>query len=933
LGSLESAVATRDRAGAEYRSSGAAERPSLHRFEQELRPYQSDALRRAWGAASRTPRRLLLSLPTGTGKGSVQLELLSLLRAQNKAAWIVTPSIDVMRGYLERTAATPEQLSGNANALAKLGAKIGVSTPMRLRNQLKAGKVAPPDFVIMDEAHHAVEDNLAGGGLAEVAPGACWIGFTATPFRHMDAEKDLNAFWGKPEVVLSIPQAHEIGAWAKPKVVTVPIVDDDKCKVERGELVSTRVVTDAAKMIAKLVKTRLSADTERVPTAVTVGGIEVAEEMAAKLRALAVESDVLLGDTPTDKRAVMYARCREGKSVLISVRVLGEGVDLPWLRRIVDARPTTSPVLFLQHLGRITRPGPGTPEYICTNRNIERHAYLLEGLLNGLSLAAAEAFKGPSKRGRQEDRNVKAWESPEWLTVSLPRAGRVAPYVLRMRFFQHAGAHRLELVVLERPDEMPRFGLRRLAVTPDGTPTGQRWELFDTYDEMTSGLTQLADGVRHKGLVFQKCLMSHMLDNATEGEQAFWKEQAPLFQLDPDAKIIRAQVYAPLILRAFRKEPATYTEVTPGTWGAVVETVARPVPGQQLLVSWPDAADTPALPTNDDRAADGEDRDKRSRIAAARAVELRAVDEVHSGEAGKWTVLLSPKVQPGARTHASHQALALFRDLNPQQHGPLFPKLKFEARVVGISPLKKMRDGLSHWFFATLEDKEGGKIQAYFWRDAATKFHPLIKPDTTYTFAGAAPSPINRNYDFGETDSKYQLTIEADAQISDGRASGGASTSSAAGSSTGSAQVNSGSMRKRILDVTLVPEGTVVNLMGIAVEVDEQLNLTRSTRNKGSMAHTLGVLLADKSGASIRVTLWGNQAINLLKYTKTGSPRNTNPVLEITAVVRTFGGRSASARSTTVQSNSPEARELVEWFKAGGASDAKPLTLTPQRGR
>ncbi len=395
MGSLSIAVAARDRARAEYMSSpnGSGKLPSLHRFEQELRPYQSDALRRAWGAASRTPTRLLLSLPTGTGKGSVQLELLSLQRAQNKAAWIVTPSLDVMRGYLERTGVTPQQLSGGANALAKLGAEIGVSTPMRLRNQLKAGKAAPPDVVIMDEAHHAVEDTVAGG-LAEMAPDACWVGFTATPFRYKDVEKDLAAFWGEPDVVLNIPQAYEIGAWAKPMVVTVPIVDDDECKLERGELVSTWAVTDAAKNIAELVKLRVSADTETVPTALTVGGIQVAQEMAAELRALEVESDVLIGETPLEARAVMYARCREGKSVLISVRVLGEGVDLPWLRRIVDARPTTSPVLFLQHLGRITRPGPGTPEYICTNRNIERHAYLLEGLLGGLLEGGRRGVQG-----------------------------------------------------------------------------------------------------------------------------------------------------------------------------------------------------------------------------------------------------------------------------------------------------------------------------------------------------------------------------------------------------------------------------------------------------------------------------------------------------------------------------------------------------------
>jgi hypothetical protein len=78
----------------------------------------------------------------------------------------------------------------------------------------------------------------------------------------------------------------------------------------------------------------------------------------------------------------------------------------------------------------------------------------------------------------------------------------------------------------------------------------------------------------------------------------------------------------------------------------------------------------------------------------------------------------------------------------------------------------------------------------------------------------------------------------------------------------------------------------------------------------------------------IRVTLWASQAWEFRKYTKKGSP-NPNPVVEITAVVRTFGGRlerrSANARSTRILGDSPEARELIEWFKAGGESVARPL--------
>jgi hypothetical protein len=56
--------------------------------------------------------------------------------------------------------------------------------------------------------------------------------------------------------------------------------------------------------------------------------------------------------------------------------------------------------LIVHNCTRPVAPGEPPPDYICTNRNLFRHCYLLEGLLPSSVIAAATAaFGGPGTRG------------------------------------------------------------------------------------------------------------------------------------------------------------------------------------------------------------------------------------------------------------------------------------------------------------------------------------------------------------------------------------------------------------------------------------------------------------------------------------------------------------------------------------------------------
>lgn len=379
---------------------------SLDNWSQTLRDYQVEAVRRA----REVPQggKLLLSAPTGTGKGTIQLGLLKSLRDEGKRAWIVTPSLEVLRGYLERCGARPVDLEGGSGKLARLGEKIFVTTPVRMRNMLR-GRVlvrrgkrmrvtrSTPDVMIIDEAHHATLETVAGGGLRVLCPNTTFIGLTATPFRSTpDESGELLEAWGDAQHVLTIPQAIENGAWALPTWRCEPLINDDLASIVAGDLDADEITITAASSLAALIK---SLDLN-VPSCVTVSRVKVAKELCRELDAQSVSYRLVTGETPTAERGEIYEHCKKGGTILVSVRVLGEGVDLPWLRRWVDASPTLSPVAFLQKLGRITRPhASGAPEYVGTNRNLERFGWLLQGLMpRAVIREVQERFGGGSRR-------------------------------------------------------------------------------------------------------------------------------------------------------------------------------------------------------------------------------------------------------------------------------------------------------------------------------------------------------------------------------------------------------------------------------------------------------------------------------------------------------------------------------------------------------
>lgn len=87
-----------------------------------------------------------------------------------------------------------------------------------------------------------------------------------------------------------------------------------------------------------------------------------AQFMAEQFRALGFAAEHLTGDHTVEERAAVLSRLQAGDlQAVFSVDILGEGVDVPDVNTLLLLRPTQSPVVFAQQLGRGLRLAPGKP--------------------------------------------------------------------------------------------------------------------------------------------------------------------------------------------------------------------------------------------------------------------------------------------------------------------------------------------------------------------------------------------------------------------------------------------------------------------------------------------------------------------------------------------------------------------------------------------
>src|SRR5438876_4532529 len=157
-----------------------------------LRPYQSEALNAVRDAYKADKRRVIVSLPTGTGKTVVFAHFPRVLKMRKRLLVLahreelLLQARDKFQSIDPELKAEIEQAGSRASADAKV---VIASVPTLARNAARLARLQPDEFsiIVVDEAHHAVAPSYRRifdhFGLFKPGVPRYLIGFTATPRR------------------------------------------------------------------------------------------------------------------------------------------------------------------------------------------------------------------------------------------------------------------------------------------------------------------------------------------------------------------------------------------------------------------------------------------------------------------------------------------------------------------------------------------------------------------------------------------------------------------------------------------------------------------------------------------------------------------------------------------------------------------------------
>jgi superfamily II DNA or RNA helicase/HKD family nuclease len=250
--------------------------------------------------------------------------------------------------------------------------------------------------VVIDECHRMAAESF--DRFARSVRPKLLLGLTATPertdgqpiARYFDSRPD-----GSPAVEMRLWHALDLQLLAPFEYYAVDDATDfSGIPWDRpGEREAIDVLVTGNDIRARLAINewrRLASDARLSRALVFCVSVAHAEFMTDRLNQSGLPAACIVGTTPHDERRRAPQRLQEGElCALVTVDLFNEGIDLPTVDTLLLLRPTQSPVLFQQQIGRGLRLAPGKEgclvlDFVGQHRADFRFDRLLSGL-TGLS--------------------------------------------------------------------------------------------------------------------------------------------------------------------------------------------------------------------------------------------------------------------------------------------------------------------------------------------------------------------------------------------------------------------------------------------------------------------------------------------------------------------------------------------------------------------
>ena len=356
----------------------------------DLRDYQRAAIDGVYTWFDGSTGNPLVVVPTGGGKSVIAAEMIrEICEAMPDERIMVVTHVKelIAQNHKALLRSWPEAPAGIYSAgLKRRDTRSRILFCGVQSVYTKAAQLGAFDLVIVDEAHlipprgFGMYQQLLSG-LREQREAVKMIGLTATPYRT-DTGKlddgDGRLFHGVA-YECSIPEMIDDG-WLSPIVnkATRAEIDTDGMRVRGGEFRKEDLDTAARAdgLVAKSVEEMVARGRDRKAWLVFASSVQHAHDICDELTLHGVEWASVYGNTAGEVRDRKIADFRAGKiRCMVNVNVLTTGFDAPHVDLIALMRPTKSPGLYVQMVGRGLRICEGKKDCLVLDfgTNVLRH--------------------------------------------------------------------------------------------------------------------------------------------------------------------------------------------------------------------------------------------------------------------------------------------------------------------------------------------------------------------------------------------------------------------------------------------------------------------------------------------------------------------------------------------------------------------------------
>lgn len=365
-------------------------------MSENLRTYQKEGIFKIFKKWKEGKRSILFQMPTGTGKTVLFSEIVRMGFEKERKILIVVHRIELI-----------EQITSKLNAK---GITVGHIVAGKQSDYSKIIQVASiqtltkreypeANLIIIDECHHSKAGTYKK--LWKMYPDAKFLGVTATPYR-LSGEGFDDLF---EDIVASMP----VNEFIKQKFL-VPIIhyscsvpNLSNVKQSQGDYVTemlSNVMLDNS-IMKDIVESYMEKCSDKSAIVFAVD-VKHSKEIAQRFREVDVAAEHIDASTPKNEREKILNNFRiKNIKVVSNVEIITEGFDFPECEAIILARPTKSLSLYLQMVGRVTRPAIGKTEGII----LDNAGLWLE---HGLSTIDREWSLYPTRKMRKNEmRQIK----------------------------------------------------------------------------------------------------------------------------------------------------------------------------------------------------------------------------------------------------------------------------------------------------------------------------------------------------------------------------------------------------------------------------------------------------------------------------------------------------------------------------------------------